>query len=111
PGGPRVPERASQHDRKQLDGLIQSSHPCVTISTFEEEEALELVRQIGIERGLDPFVWSHVRGVHHGLLGDNQDNYVKDTEHPAAALYHLSQKQGKFIGVMLDVAEHLKDAK
>ncbi|MFA9478243.1 AAA family ATPase [Phycisphaerales bacterium AB-hyl4] len=103
-------DHVSQSDHARLGQLIQANHPCIVISTFEEDEAMTLVRQVGIDRGLDPWVWSHVRGVHHGLLGDNQD-HVRDTEHPAAALYHLQQKTGRFMGVLLDVSEHLKDAK
>jgi SpoVK/Ycf46/Vps4 family AAA+-type ATPase len=53
------------------------------------------------------------RGVHDGLVAKSPG--VPDTEHPAAALFHLASRaenpssSSSFLAVMLDVSGHLKD--
>jgi SpoVK/Ycf46/Vps4 family AAA+-type ATPase len=97
-------------DRDELDRLITARHACIAISTPEEEYVLTMVRELAVERGQELWVWSVTQGLREGLLAGSPPS--PDSEHPAAALYLITQgrpqgQQG--IYVMLDLAGHLKD--
>src|SRR5687767_4031306 len=98
-------------DLEQINQLINARHPCLAVSTFEEEYVLGLVRQVAVDRGWDLWLWSITRGVSDGLLADSPP--VLNTEHPAAALYHFARQQPhkQAMYVMLDLADHLKDGR
>ena len=96
------------NDRDELEKLIAARQPCVAVQTVEEEYVLTLLREIGVERGIDVWVWSVSIGLRDGLLSGADP--IADTQHPAGALCHISNqtpKPGLFI--MLDLAGHLKD--
>lgn len=97
-------------DVGRLCQLIVSGHALIRISTHDEAYAMSLVRQSAIELGRDPWVWTCLKGIHHGLL-DTDDEVAKDTEHPAAGLYRFLDKPDITLAVMLDLTEHLSDAK
>ncbi|MGB7157020.1 MAG: hypothetical protein WBD40_03070, partial [Tepidisphaeraceae bacterium] len=94
-------------DQQRLEQILRAEHPCVGITTFEEGEALALVRDAANEVGLDLLIWSVSQGLRDGLIVDGPT--ITDTEHPAAALTHLAEMRRKLTVVMLDLAEHLKD--
>lgn len=106
---PRMPQADEDlSDVARLGRLITARHACISIVTHDEAHALELVRQVALDKGWDLSVWSVTRGVRDGLVAGSAT--VADTEHPAAALYHLSRPRhtpGLFVA--LDLAGHLRD--
>ena len=94
-------------DLERLTNLLQSSCPCVWISTDEEEYALQLVRDAAMELSRPVLEWSVVRGIRDGLVGGSPPE--KDTEHPAAALFWLSERESPGLCVMVDLIAHLSD--
>lgn len=95
---------------EQLEHWIRAQHPCISIPTIEEAEALQVARDVALELGRDLWIWSMSRGVHDGLVAKSAS--VTDTEHPAAAALYLASRPANTppcIVVMLDVAGHLKD--
>ena len=95
-------------DRDQLERLFLTRHPCVLVSTYEEEYLLKLLGEMCVERGCELWVWSVTRGLRDGLL--NNSPSVPDTEQPAGVLFYLSREAHRgAIHVMLDLAGFLKD--
>jgi SpoVK/Ycf46/Vps4 family AAA+-type ATPase len=94
-------------DIERLKQLLTARHPCVSILTFEEAEALALVRAAAGELGVEMLEWSVSSGVRDGLAAAGP--VAPSTEHPAAALVHLADRQTRVIAVLLDVSGHLKD--
>ncbi|HEV2293831.1 MAG TPA: AAA family ATPase [Tepidisphaeraceae bacterium] len=94
-------------DQQRLEQLFRAEHPCVSITTFEEDEALALVRAAADELRLDLLIWSVAQGLRDGMIADGPT--ITGTEHPAAALIAISDMPRKVTVVMLDLAEHLKD--
>ena len=96
-----------------LDQLITARHPCLAVATFEEEYVLGLLREIAVERGWELWLWSITQGVRDGLIADIPA--IPDTDHPAAALYHVGRQQQAVhkpaLFVMVDLADHLKDGR
>lgn len=102
-----VPPGTAGTDGERLGQLLAAGHPCISMTTFEEDDALDLVRHIALDSGLLMSQWSINHGVRDGLLAKSAS--VANTEHPAAALYHYSQQVQPGIIVMLDLAAHLRD--
>ena len=102
------PGKESNQDR--LEKLILSGHSCINIETHEELYTLHLIDSI-IKGRLDPlWHWTAVKGVYPGLLADARP--IPETEHPAAAMYHLADKEDEpCVAVMIDLAGHLSDAR
>src|SRR6476620_10283092 len=98
-------------DLDQINQLITARHPGVAVSTFEEDYVLGLLREIAVQRGWELWLWSVSRGLSDGLLADSPP--VLNTEHPAAALYHVARQQSfkPAIYVTVDLADHLKDGR
>jgi hypothetical protein len=94
-------------DREQLVRLLKAGHPCVSILTFEEPDALLAARGAANDLSRELMEWSVTRGLRDGLVAASP--VVADTEHPAAALYFLSTLTRPVVAVMLDVVGHLKD--
>ncbi len=94
-------------DRVAIERLIAARHPCVAISTFEEDYVLSLLREIALERSQELWLWTVSQGVRDGMLAGSTS--LADTEHPAAALYFAADQQRGGIWVMTDLAGHLKD--
>jgi ATP-dependent 26S proteasome regulatory subunit len=100
----------STTNQQRLQALVAASHPCISIVTHEEAYALDLVRATATETGHRILIWSATRGVVDGLFADSQA--TPNTEHPAAALYHLAhQVEIPALCVTLDLADHLDDAR
>ncbi len=101
-------------DQQRLEHLIRAGHTCISIVTHEEDYALALVRDTVFQLGRDlsgpgMWLWSVVGGVRDGLVADAKP--VPETEHPAAALYHLSCLSERSVCVTLDLAGHLRDTR
>jgi SpoVK/Ycf46/Vps4 family AAA+-type ATPase len=96
-------------DSERFARLLDAWHPCISIVTQEEDHALRLLGEVAIEQRHDLLVWSITQGLREGLLSHSAA--VKDTEHPAAALYHLIHQRAprRTIVAFLDLAGHLKD--
>lgn len=95
-------------DQQALERLIAARHPCIAIATMEERYALELVRCAAVNQGRRLLLWSIVGGVRDGLVSGTPP--IPETEHPAGALYYLSQQLGEpTVAVTLDLAGHLRD--
>jgi hypothetical protein len=96
-----------QSDGERVHQLILSQHPLVVIQTCEEDEAVQLVIDTALEHNIEFWAWSISRGLHVPTLKDAVP--IPDTEHPAAALYHLIHQSQRKLAILLDVAGHLKD--
>jgi AAA+ superfamily predicted ATPase len=93
-------------DIERFKQLINSGNCCISIITYEEKYALEIVREIALGLERDMLIWSVAGGVRDGLLTDSL--FISDTETPAAGLVHFSGARQDSICVTLDLAEHLK---
>jgi hypothetical protein len=96
-----------QDDSLCLYQLLLSQHPAVFIQTFEEDETLQLIIDTALENNIEVWFWSISRALHDPTIKDAPP--IPDTEHPAAALYHLIHHSQRKLAVLLDVASHLKD--
>ena len=94
-------------DQEQLSRLLRAGHPCISILTYEEADALALVRTTAVDMGLEMMEWSVLRGLRDGLVAASP--VVTSTEHPAAALFFLSTLSRQAVVVMLDLVPHLKE--
>ncbi len=94
-------------DTERLTQLFDAQHTCISILTLEEEEAMDVVRNAALDRGLEVLIWSVTQGVRDGLLA--KPPIVMDSEHPSAALYYLSTLKRRLVAVLFDVSDHLKD--
>jgi SpoVK/Ycf46/Vps4 family AAA+-type ATPase len=93
-------------DEERFQALLHARYPAVSIVTPEEEDALDTVLRAAVEVQLDALLWSNSRGVRDGLLEDGPS--VPDSEHPAAAMFHLTTLSAKRrVIVTLDLAAHL----
>jgi ATP-dependent 26S proteasome regulatory subunit len=70
--------------------------------TFEEHEALTLVRDGAMQRGLPLRIWTAVRGVHDGLVAGQAD--VANTQNAAAAMTWMALHNPGNINCLVDVA-------
>lgn len=98
-----------QGNQQRLEQLLQARHVCVRMVTHEEAYALELVREAGMALGRPVLVWSLSGGIQDALVGNQPP--VPNTEDPANALIHLSERGDRPICVTLDLAEHCKQGK
>ena len=96
-------------DLERLVQLIRARHACITIITREEDESLELVRHAAVEAQRGMWLWSNSRGLRDGLMAGSEA--VTGSEHPAAAITYLLGMRIPGVGVLVDLAGHLKDAK
>ncbi|MCW5775809.1 MAG: AAA family ATPase [Phycisphaeraceae bacterium] len=96
-------------DLDRLEHVLRARHPCVAIVTNEEAEALQLVVAASLTLDRPLWRWSVLEGLTDGRLSGGKPE--PDTEHPAAALYHLAKQRGPLTVVTLDLADHLEDAR
>ena len=94
-------------DVQRLQQLYLCQHPCISIFTVEEDDALSVVRNMAVEASLDVLVWSASYGLRDGLVADSVP--LPDTCPPAAALYKLLTIDKPMLFVLLDMAGNLKD--
>lgn len=96
-------------DADRLSRLLRSRHPCVFIATHEEDEALEAAREAAMGQSQDVLLWSVDEGLRNAVI--EGDPPILETEHPAAALMHLTRLKRGCVIIMLDLADHLSDAR
>jgi SpoVK/Ycf46/Vps4 family AAA+-type ATPase len=94
-------------DHTRFQRLLLARHPLVSMLTFEEDYALSIVRQAAMELSRDVWLWSISSGLRDGMIENGPA--LADTEHPAAALYHIANQNLRGLCVMLDLSGHLKD--
>lgn len=95
------------NDRENLEQLIRLGHTCLTISTFEEEYILGLVRDVAVVVNRPLWIWSVSGGVQDGLLAGSPP--VPETDAPVAGLTHLAKLAHEPLCVTLDLAPHLQN--
>jgi len=113
-----MPESASNLDH--LCDLIRAQHACIHLPTFEEEYALQLVRDAAIRLRRGAWTWSIIRGVSDALLAGSPVESA--TENPVIGLARMAQiaeandpsagMGGNHTGPIfaaLDLAPHLSD--
>ncbi|MFC1634930.1 AAA family ATPase [Planctomycetota bacterium] len=93
-------------DINRLSQLITGGYVCISIVTYEEQFALEIVLQTAIALDRDVWIWSVGNGVRDGLIADSP--IIADTETPASGLGNLAMTKEGSICITLDIAEHLK---
>lgn len=105
-----MPLTASDRDLKQLEQCLSSHHNIISVVTQEEDHALELIT-FAVARTGDPlWVWSATQGIYAGVFENARP--LPDTENAAAALYHFANKiDDRAVCVMLDLSDHLEDAR
>ncbi|HRQ71723.1 MAG TPA: AAA family ATPase [Phycisphaerales bacterium] len=96
-------------DLDRLEHHLRARHPCVTIVTNEESEALHLVVAASLTLDRPLWRWTVLDGLTDGRISGAKPE--PDTEHPAAALFHLAGQRGPLTVVTLDLADHLEDAR
>lgn len=101
-------------DREQFERLIHAGHPLISVVTNEEDYALSLVRGVAFDLardlvGLGLWQWSAASGLRDGLVDSGKR--VGSTENAAVALAQIGQLPGRCICVLLDLSQHLGDAK
>jgi hypothetical protein len=72
------------NDTDRMTQLLTARHPCVTMLTYEESEAIGVVRGRRRQGGLELLEWSVSSGLKDGARRGGA--VVPNTEHPAAAL-------------------------
>jgi len=93
-------------DIERFSKLVTGGYCCISIVTYEEQYALEVVRQVALGLSRDMWIWSVSGGIRDGLLAESP--FIANTEIPAAGLRNLSNAKEGSICVTLDIAEHLK---
>jgi MoxR-like ATPase len=93
-------------NEEPLERLLRCRHVCISIVTLEEDYALGLARDAAMKLRRPLYMWSLSGGVQDGLLSGTPP--VPDTTDPVNGLVHLASLQGEPLGVMLDLASHLK---
>jgi SpoVK/Ycf46/Vps4 family AAA+-type ATPase len=113
-------------DIEVLARLFRTGHPLVWISTSDESEALDAVRQAAVNDGRGVYLWSCVQGVSQDLLAGSAPE--DGTEGPIVGLARMAQlirdygptgDPQAFAGtgrrapvlVMLDLMDHLSDVR
>jgi len=93
-------------DIERFKRLIKGGDSCISIVTYEERCALDIIRHASLDLKRDMFIWSISGGVRDGLLAESP--FVAETETPASGLNYLKETKDGSICVTLDIAEHLK---
>ncbi len=103
-------DSAADRDLKHIERAIAARHTCISIVTPEEDHARHLITTAvaGTTGGL--WWWSASRGIHSGPLENNPaDPSMTDA---TAALNHFAHTlDGPGACVMLDLTDHLSDAR
>ena len=94
------------NDVEQFRQLINAGYCCISITTYEERYALDIIRQVVLDRSGNMLIWSVAGGVREGLMTDSPA--IADTETASTGLRCLADAKEGSICVTLDLAEHLK---
>lgn len=106
-------------DRSALSKLLKARHPCISITTYEEYYALDVVRESSREQNRPLMIWDCVNGIRdakeyavHGLPSRAQyeaQQASADTCQPGGGLAFIERKApSRVIACFLDLAEHIE---
>lgn len=91
--------------------LLAAPWPCIAIATSEERHAFDLVAAATVGSEGAFLVWSVTRGLRDARFAEGGPA-IAETEHPAAALFHLATKAPQpATALFFDLAPHLEDAR
>jgi len=98
-------------DFKRFEQLVKSGNSCISIVTFEEKYALQIVRNAARTLNRDMWIWSVAEGVRNGLglLADGP--VIAGTDKPDAGLTNLAASKPGSLCATLDIADYLGNAK
>jgi len=91
---------------RDLEALVQSRHPIVTIDTVEEERVGNLLQAVAATLHMPLFTWT----VTHGLQRVGGDGATYGTANPQTLVRHLPTLTVRGIFHLKDLHVHLKDA-
>ncbi|MGI9014384.1 MAG: AAA family ATPase [Phycisphaerales bacterium] len=84
--------------------LLHGRHAAVLIQTSEEQHAAGIVREAASRLRRRIMQWTAVKGAYEGFAVTSAR---KDSEHPAAALYHFAQEaRRETVAIIFDLAGH-----
>jgi SpoVK/Ycf46/Vps4 family AAA+-type ATPase len=93
-------------DSDRFKQLLRTRPGCVKIATFEEAEALDLVREVAMDLQRQMLVWSAGYGIRDGFLAESEAEPKTDTAAPA--LNWIWGHPGEGVYVCLDLGAHLE---
>lgn len=94
-------------EAQPLEELLVAGHVCFRITTFEEDEALAMVRDAAMALGRPLFVWSVSGGLQDGLLAGTPP--IPNTDNPIAALNDIAARTNRPVVALLDMGDQLGD--
>ncbi len=97
---------SSSGERHDLDLLIKSRTPIIVIETFDEPQAVELVREIGIRRFRPVFLWTITEGLRRQDIDAGEDS---GSTEPEQALRRVKGSADDGIYVLADLHPFLRD--
>ncbi len=101
-----MPQRPT--DEQRLTELLRARHPCIRITTTEEADAVDLLREVAMRLDRPLALWSVVQGTRDGLVAGGACD--TGSENPIVGLHALLKRsESGGIGVALDIADHLED--
>jgi SpoVK/Ycf46/Vps4 family AAA+-type ATPase len=89
-----------------LETIMRSRFPIVTIETHEEERVVDLLRKLSLLNDWPLFTWDIVSGL---VRGDRYNERESGTTDPDALLRHLMDTPQNGIYALLDIGPHLDD--
>ena len=98
-----MPLQGSLH---QLETLIQSYHPIISIETVEEERVVLHLRELAAQLGMALFEWSVTRG----LCKSPDEKMLLKTNEPLMLLRHMQDLRIEGIFLLKDWTRHLDEA-
>lgn len=97
-------------DGAKLRSLLKARHACVRVVTDDEPDALLAALDSAHQEKLPSYLWTTLDGLREAALQDAPA--VSNTVPAEAALYHLLRNvSGEHAAIVLDLAEHLENAK
>lgn len=94
------------NDQHDLETVIRSRFPIITIETHEEERVTDLLRRVCLLNEWPFFTWDVVTGLERG---DRYNERESGTTDPDALLRHLMDTPHNGVYALLDVGPHLDD--
>jgi SpoVK/Ycf46/Vps4 family AAA+-type ATPase len=93
------------NDARDLQVLIESHIPLISVTTREEQRALQMIQQMASAKGWPLFTWSVTEGVRRH---DRREN-TPDTSEPEKALRHIEATPQNGVYVLFDFHPYLEN--
>lgn len=90
---------------QRLIAVLKSRHPCISITTADEPDALSVVHDAARELNLPVWEWSVTRGLREADLRTGPA--LPDTQKLLDALLTIARREDRFIVILLDAAKTL----